>query len=70
LSSTLALQVAKVVFPGWICRFYTDGTVPKDIMDKLQAEGNVEFKVIKDIGGGIAGMFWRFLVADDQTVDR
>ena len=23
-----------------------------------------------DIKGGIAGMFWRFLVADDPTVDR
>jgi hypothetical protein len=40
------------------------------VVDKLAAEGNTEFKVIKDVKGGIAGMFWRFLVADDQTVDR
>jgi hypothetical protein len=25
---------------------------------------------VTDIKGGIAGMFWRFLVADDPTVDR
>ena len=63
-------QVAKKIFPGWVCRYYTDGTVSRDIMNKLKAEGNTEFVEIKDIGGGIAGMFWRFLVADDSTVDR
>jgi hypothetical protein len=30
----------------------------------------LQVRIISDIKGGIAGMFWRFLVADDLTVDR
>jgi hypothetical protein len=54
--------------PGWTCRFYTDGTVPTEVINELKDEGAeiVDYK----IQGNIAGMFSRFLVADDETVDR
>jgi hypothetical protein len=42
-------QAAKVVFPGWVCRYYTDGSVPTEIMDQLAAEGNTEVGVVRII---------------------
>jgi len=62
-------ELVKVWFPGWVARFYCDGTVPATIIAQLERNG-AEIIRVKDIKGGIAGMFWRFLVADDETVDR
>lgn len=56
-------------FPGWVCRFYCDKTVPDGVVATLRKNG-AEVVFIENIKGGIAGMFWRFLVADDPTVDR
>ena len=63
-------ELVKVWFPGWVARFYVDDTVPKDKIATLQAKGAEIISMGSRIKGGIAGMFWRFLVADDATVDR
>jgi hypothetical protein len=62
-------EMVKVYFPGWKCRFY----VADDVL-------NLTISVLKDLGadieyippgmGKMSGMFWRFMVADDPTVDR
>jgi hypothetical protein len=57
------------VCAGWVARFYVDGSVPSDIITQLKGRG-AEIVVNDNIKGGIAGMFWRFLIADDPTVDR
>jgi len=62
-------ELVKLYFPGWVCRFYVDGTVPQHKIAELTANG-AEIVPINNIKGGIAGMFWRFMVADDNTVDR
>ncbi|KAL0479384.1 3-phosphoshikimate 1-carboxyvinyltransferase [Acrasis kona] len=62
-------ELVKYIMPGWVTRFYVDGSVPKDVISKLKDNG-AEIVEISDIKGGIAGMFWRFLVADDENVDR
>lgn len=64
--------MAKIVFPDWVCRFYVDSSVPDEVIEQLKANGAeiVEVKPEEGMTGGIAGMFWRFLVADDETVDR
>eukprot|EP00616_Rhizochromulina_sp_CCMP1243_P000457 CAMPEP_0118983654 /NCGR_PEP_ID=MMETSP1173-20130426/35979_1 /TAXON_ID=1034831 /ORGANISM="Rhizochromulina marina cf, Strain CCMP1243" /LENGTH=557 /DNA_ID=CAMNT_0006934251 /DNA_START=89 /DNA_END=1762 /DNA_ORIENTATION=- len=62
-------ELVKVYFPGWVARFYMDNTVPAKAVAELQAKG-AEIIRVEDIKGGIAGMFWRFLVADDPSVDR
>ena len=62
-------ELAPKYFPGWVVRAYTDGTSPQAVYDRIKALGG-EIVVIEGVGGGIAGMFWRFLVADDATVDR
>ena len=42
--------------------------MPQDILDQLK-KLKAEIVEVEDIKGGIAGMFWRFLVADDPTVN-
>lgn len=59
-------ELVSTVFPGWTLRCYHDNTVPQEIMDKLRDLG-VEL-VERD--PELPGMFWRFQVASDPTVDR
>ncbi len=61
----------KSIYPDWVCRFYVDDTVPKDIITRLTQEGAEIINVKNlgpELGGGIGGMFWRFLPAADPTV--
>lgn len=62
-------ELVKVYFPGWVARFYCASDVPKKSIARLEELG-AEIIMINTMKGGIAGMFWRFLVADDDTVDR
>ncbi|KAI3645302.1 hypothetical protein MP228_011466 [Amoeboaphelidium protococcarum] len=62
-------ELVKYILPGWKCRFYIDDSVPNDVVNALIEEGS-EIIRVDNIKGGVAGMFWRFLVADDTTVDR
>jgi len=61
------LEMAKEVYPDWICRFYLDKNVPEDIVTKLKEGGAEVYKYMKD--GGWYAMFWRFLPASDPKVD-
>jgi protein O-GlcNAc transferase len=64
-------QLAKHIYPGWVCRFYVDNTVPPAIIEQLRLEGAEIIEVNNPLmQGKIAGMFWRFMVADDPHVDR
>ena len=61
-------ELAKAWFPGWQVRFYTSDDVPRAMQEQLTARGA---ELVPMTGAkGIAGMFWRFLVADDEKVDR
>ncbi|KAJ8602294.1 hypothetical protein CTAYLR_007846 [Chrysophaeum taylorii] len=60
------------VFPGWRLRVYADrATVPNATVSALRDRG-ADVKLVRttDRSGAAAGMFWRFLVADDPSVDR
>ena len=57
-------------------RVYHDGTVPHAVLSILR---NLRCELVDmgtaataggAMGGSIGGMFWRFLVAADSTVDR
>uniref|UniRef100_A0A0G4GUK4 Uncharacterized protein n=1 Tax=Chromera velia CCMP2878 TaxID=1169474 RepID=A0A0G4GUK4_9ALVE len=63
------LELQKMYFPGWVVRIYHDHSVPKEALEALEREG-AELILVDSIKGSTAGMFWRFLVADDPTVDR
>lgn len=68
--------LAKKYFPGWVCRYYYDTSVPDIIIDYLKNLDNVELffinipsggKYYKDIGQ--YGMFWRFYPFNDDDVE-
>ena len=63
------MELVPSYFPGWTCRFYMTSDVPAEVREKLTAMG-AEIIDIPDGLGYVAGMFWRFLVAADSTVDR
>ena len=69
-------KLAKTVFAGWTVWVYVDRTVPASIKQALQQEGAElkevaeEEKRTSNLGGGIGGMFWRFLAIDDAGVER
>eukprot|EP00604_Paraphysomonas_vestita_P001180 CAMPEP_0174822884 /NCGR_PEP_ID=MMETSP1107-20130205/19402_1 /TAXON_ID=36770 /ORGANISM="Paraphysomonas vestita, Strain GFlagA" /LENGTH=409 /DNA_ID=CAMNT_0016043229 /DNA_START=101 /DNA_END=1327 /DNA_ORIENTATION=- len=62
-------KLAKTYFPGWICRYYVTNDVPKSVIDTL-VENGAEIEKIPEDMGYASGMFYRFLVAADNTVDR
>lgn len=63
------IELAKIYFPGWVCRFYVTSDVPQDILTQMKTLG-AEIRDIPSGMGYISGMFWRFMVASDNTVDR
>lgn len=61
------IELAKTIFPDWICRFYVGKSVPHEIIDKLKQHSNVEL-VFMAVDGNNTGMFWRFLPIDEDDV--
>lgn len=61
-------DLAPIIYPGWICRFYVDQTVPQEVIDDLKARDQVE--VIQLEGDwGWKMSFARFYPAADSDVD-
>ncbi len=54
-------------FPGWVCRFYHDETVPSHIIKKLQSLRAQTIMVSPELKA-LAGGNWRFSVANDPDV--
>lgn len=66
-------ELVHEIFPGWVARFYYREDVPAEVLSALKKNGAELVAMHKGSSttkGNIAGMFWRFLVADDPTVDR
>jgi hypothetical protein len=61
-------SLAKLVYPGWLCRFYVGKSTPSHIVDMLEEFDNVEI-VYMDEEGDWTGMFWRFAAASDPTIE-
>jgi len=58
-------ELAKEIYPGWICRFYTGDDVSEDIENQLVSNGA---EVCKMDGSSWNGMFWRFFAADSPDI--
>lgn len=65
-------ELVDAFFPGWTLRVYADRhTVPNaTILDLRKRGADVRLVRSNRHAGAAAGMFWRFLVADDPSVDR
>tara|TARA_Y100000114_G_C11754724_1_gene326261 strand:+ start:267 stop:902 length:636 start_codon:yes stop_codon:yes gene_type:complete len=58
-------ELAKEIYPGWVCRFYTGEDVEDHIKQQL-LDNNAE---VTEMGGADwNGMFWRFFAADGPHV--
>ena len=55
------------IYPGWICRFYIDDTVPKDTVKLLENDAEI---VMMPRSDGNYGMWWRFEPLKDITIER
>lgn len=58
-------ELAKEIYPGWICRFYIGENVPLEITGRL---ASLNAEVIEMGGGDWNGMFWRFFAADSDDI--
>jgi len=61
--------LAKDIYPGWTCRFYVDHTVPLDVPRQLTELG-AAVVFMPGHRKAYEGLFWRFAVAHDRSVER
>jgi hypothetical protein len=57
-------ELAKEIYPDWVCRFYVGDNVPSDIIEQLSSFDNTEIVVMVDEENDWQGMFWRFYAVD------
>lgn len=62
------LVLARTVYPGWACRFYVDAAVPRACVAFLKDNG-ADVRNMEDEYPGV-GLFQRFLVMNDPSVER
>jgi len=62
------LKLQPIIYPGWTCRFYVDGSVPTPIILELEKLG-AEVVVMPNAIGHL-GMFWRFEPLKDTSLER
>lgn len=62
-------QVVSELYPGWICRFYVDASVPESALQRLRDAG-AEVVLVEDAIAHWPGTMWRFLAMDDPEVSR
>lgn len=58
---------ARVMYPGWICRYYIADDVPTDIVEQLKSFDNTEIVMMG--GGDWTSTFWRFTPASEDDVE-
>lgn len=61
--------VARYLYPGWRARFYIDAHVSEDVIKALAQNGAQIMRVGDTLPANQFGLFWRFLVEDDENVD-
>jgi len=64
-------QLAKQVYPGWRCVFYTDGTVPAHISETIVESGGYVRKVVDPsqvLMNGMNRSMMRFLAAESDNI--
>jgi len=62
-------ELARVLYPGWRCRFYCDASVPDFIRGQLLAAG-ADVHLMPAQRRLFEGLFWRFLPASETGIDR
>ncbi len=63
------VEQARRLYPGWRCRFYVDPTVPDATVEQLASSG-ASIVPMPQHRNFYEGLFWRFRVAEDDSVSR
>lgn len=66
--AVLNTQIAPALFPNWICRFYVDGSVPEEAIQRLK-NNNAEVIRIPPHLEKWPGTMWRFLAINDPEAE-
>jgi hypothetical protein len=61
-------EIAKKIFPEWICRFYCGTSVPEMVIERLKSYDNCEV-ILMEEDNKYPNMMWRFLALDDDDVE-
>tara|TARA_R110002110_G_scaffold50765_2_gene149710 strand:- start:1863 stop:2519 length:657 start_codon:yes stop_codon:yes gene_type:complete len=61
-------ELAKEIYPDWICRFYIGSSVPYGYVHKLSSFDNTEIVERREFGDW-TGMYWRFEPAAEDNID-
>lgn len=62
------VELAEIIYPDWICRFYIGKSTPTSIIENLKSFNNTEI-VIMEEDGNWSGMFWRFYPSSESDVE-
>jgi len=63
------VELAKIIYPEWICRIYYGVSVPESVIEILKSYENTEMVLMDESENGIFPMVWRFLAIDDDDVE-
>lgn len=63
------IKEANKIFPEWTCRFYIAQSVPENVTKKLNKLGAQTISIPEE-GPAYKGLFWRFKVCSDPSVER
>ena len=61
-------QLAKLLYPDWICRFYCANDIPNPIIFQLEELDNVQL-IFMEKPGDWTSMFWRFEPAGEKDIE-
>jgi hypothetical protein len=61
-------ELANILFPRWICRFYCGTSVPEETINKLKKYENCEV-IIMEENNKFSYMMWRFIPIDESDVE-
>ena len=62
--AVLNTQLVGKVYPGWVCRFYIDASVPEQAVQRLREHG-AEVIEVEEALQSWPGTMWRFLAIND-----
>lgn len=61
------IELAKIIYPEWICRIYCGTSVPEYILEKIKSYENTELVLMVE-DEELSYRMWRFLPIDDDDV--
>ncbi|WP_416191718.1 tetratricopeptide repeat protein [Neisseria sp. CCUG12390] len=65
--AVLNTELAPEIYPGWVCRFYVDDSVPESALKRM-AQNGAEIIRVNGEQAQWPGTLWRFLAIDDPEV--